>query len=104
MIYGVILELIIAAVFVVLGLLVWIKQKVSVLHEYQYKYVKREDIPAYTRQIGMGLVIIGAGIGVTGILNLLYSAFWWVPLLLGFVIGLIVIIRAQKKFNGSVAG
>ena len=104
MIVGVVVELAVAVACLVLGLLLWTKQKVSVLHDYHYKNVKREDIPAYARQIGIGLMIIGVGIGVTGILNLLYSAFWWVPLVLGFVIGIIVIIKAQKKYNGSVFG
>ena len=104
MIVGVVVELAVAIACLVLGLLLWIKQKVSVLHDYHYKNVKREDIPAYARQIGIGLMIIGVGIGATGILNLFYSAFWWVPLVLGFVIGIIVIIRAQKKYNGSVLG
>ena len=74
------------------------------LHDYHYKHVKKDDIPAYTRQMGIGLIIIGAGIIITGLLNLAYSALWWIPLLTGFVIGLAAIYRAQKKYNGSVLG
>ena len=80
------------------------KQRSTILHDYHYKYVKKDDIPAYTRQMGIGLIIIGAGIIITGLFNLAYSALWWIPLLTGFVIGLAAIYRAQKKYNGSVLG
>ena len=41
---------------VVLGALLWKEQMLSLLHEYHYKNVKKEDIPAYTRQMGIGLI------------------------------------------------
>ena len=64
--------------------------------------MKKEDIPAYTKQMGIGLIITGAGICVTGLLNLADSSVWWVPLVAGFILGLAVIYRAQKKYNGSM--
>ena len=102
MVFGVIIELAVGAVCIVLGVLLWKKQRVSILHDYHYKNVKKEDIPAYIRQIGIGLIIIGAGIVITGLLNLVYSSLWWIPLSAGFVIGLVVILMAQKKYNGSI--
>ena len=104
MIFGVIIELAVGAICIVLGILLWKKQRITILHDYHYKHVKKDDIPAYTRQMGIGLIIIGAGIIITGLLNLAYSALWWIPLLTGFVIGLAAIYRAQKKYNGSVLG
>ena len=104
MIIGAVIDFTVGITLIVLGLLVWKKQKISILHEYHYKNVSREDIPAYARQIGMGLLTIGVGIVVTGILELVISSFWWIASAAGFVIGLILIFRAQKKFNGSVMG
>ena len=104
MIFGVIIDIAVGALLVILGLLIWKKEKVSILHDYHYKNVKTEDIPAYTRQMGIGLIIIGAGIIITGLLNLVYSSLWWIPLAAGFDLGLIVIYMAQKKYNGSVLG
>ena len=98
------MELAAGAVCIVLGVLLWKKQRISILHDYHYKHVKKDDIPAYTRQMGIGLIIIGAGIIITGSLNLAYSSLWWIPLAAGFVLGLIVIYMAQKKYNGSVLG
>ena len=104
MILGVIIELAVGAICIVLGVLLWKKQMVSILHDYHYKHVKKEDIPAYTRQMGIGLIIIGAGIIITGLLNLAESSLWWIPLLTGFVLGFVVIHVAQKRYNGSVLG
>ena len=104
MIFGAIIEFAVGVICVILGLMLWIQQKVSILHDYHYKNVKKEDIPAYTRQMGIGLIIIGAGIIITGLLNLVYSSLWWIPLAAGFDLGLIVIYMAQKKYNGSVLG
>ena len=102
MIFGVIIEAAVGALCIVLGLLLWKKQWVSLLHDYHYKHVKKDDIPAYTRQMGIGLIMIGAGIAVTGLLNLVYPPLWWIPLLAGFVTGIAVIYMAQKKYNGSM--
>ena len=104
MIFGVIIDLAVGAMCIVLGVLLWKEQRVSILHDYHYKNVKKEDIPAYTRRMGIGLILIGAGIMMTGLLNLVNTSLWWVPLLAGIVSGLAVIYRAQKKYNGSVLG
>ena len=101
MIIGVIIDLAVGAACVVLGLLLWKKRMISILHEYHYKNVKKSDIPAYTRQIGIGLSILGVGIIITGLLNLAHSSLWWLSLSGGFIIGLIVMYKAQKKYNGS---
>lgn len=101
MIFGVIIELSVGLLCIVLGLLLWIKQKISILHSYHYKNVKKDDLPAYTRLMGIGLGLIGLGSCITGLFNLLYSPLWWIPLLTGFIVGLIVMNRAQKEYNGS---
>ena len=104
MIFGVLIEAAVGGLCIVFGLLLWKKQKVSLLHDYHYKNVKKEDIPAYARMMGIGLITIGAGICGAGILDLADSSLWWVPLAAGFVIGLVILIRTQKKYNGSMMG
>ena len=104
MIFGCIVEGLVGLLCIVLGILLWKKQMLSILHDYHYKNVKKKDIPAYARRMGCGLILIGAGVVVTGILNLLYSPYWWIPLVLGFVAGVVVMVAAQKKYNGSVMG
>ncbi len=104
MIFGAIIEFFVGAICIIIGVLLWKKQKVSILHDYQYKHVKKDDLPAYTRQMGIGMIMIGARIIITGLLNLVYSSFWWISLLAGFVIGFAAIVAAQKKYNGAVFG
>ena len=101
MIVGFIVELAVGLLCVVLGLVIWIKRKISLVHNYHYKNVKKNDIPAYTRLFGIGLILIGVGICVTGLLNLFESAFWWIPMIAGFASGLAVLSAAQIKYNGS---
>ena len=101
MIVGVIVELAVGSLCVVLGLVIWIKRKVSLVHTYHYKNVKQEDLPAYARLLGIGQILIGIGICVTGLLNLFKTVLWWVPMAVGFIAGFVVMNKAQKKYNGS---
>jgi hypothetical protein len=101
MIFGVAVEAAVGLLCIVLGLVIWIKRKASLIHDYHYKNVKEADLPAYTRLVGISLIAIGAGVCGAGILNLLESPFWWIPLVSGFAAGFIVMNKAQKKYNGS---
>ncbi len=101
MIVGVITELAVGSLCIILGLVIWKKQKVSLVHDYHYQNVKKEDLPAYSRLLGIGQILIGIGICVTGLLNWLKSSLWWIPMLIGFIAGFIVLNKAQKKYNGS---
>ena len=101
-IVGVSIEEAVGVLLIVLGLVIWIKKAVSLLHTYHYKHVEEEDIPAYCRVIGIALILMGVGLCITGVLNLFESAWWWIPLTVGFVVGIAVFIFAQKKYNGSI--
>ena len=92
----------VGGVLITLGLLVWKKQMVKVLHDYHYKNVKEEDLPAYTRQMGIGQTIIGIGLCVTGLLRIFTDkAVAWSGLIAGLVIGVAVLHKAQMKYNGG---
>lgn len=87
---------------VILGLLIWLKQKVSLLHDYHYSHVKNDDIATYTRLVGIGLIVTGIGVCISGVLFLVYLPYWWIPLLVGISTGLTILCIAQKKYNGSM--
>ena len=103
MILGALIDLLVGAVCVIMGVLLWKKQMISLLHDYHYKHVKKDDVKAYTRLIGIGLIITGAGVIISGVLDLFYSSLWWIPLSSGLIIGISIIITAQKKYNSSVS-
>ena len=96
----------VGTLLVILGLLLWKKQKVSLLHDYHYQHVAAEDLPAYTRAMGIGLILMGAGIGLTGVLCLVTPQLLWAlaPMAAGLISGLIVMHKAQMKYNGSWLG
>ena len=104
MIFGAIVEFAVGALCIILGLIIWLKQKISLVHDYHYKNVKKADVPAYCRLLGIGLIIIGAGIAVTGVFNLFESPLWWIPITIGFAAGLFIMHKAQMKYNGSWFG
>ncbi len=92
----------IGIVLIVLGILTWKKQMVSILHAYHYKNVKKEDIPFYTRLMGIGQIVIGIGLCLTGMLRILtYNILSYSPFIAGFIIGLIIMHKAQIKYNGT---
>ena len=101
MIIGLFIELSVGILLTGLGLSIWKKQNASLLHDYHFKNVREEDIPGYSRLMGQGLIVMGAGVCVCGLLDMMSLSFWWVPLVAGFVIGFLMMNRAQKKYNGS---
>ena len=101
MIVGCAAEWAVSLLLIVMGLLLWKKQKISLLHSYHYQNVKKENIRAYCRQMGIGLIIMGAGIGITGFLHLLCCSVWWISLTAGFAAGFAVMHCAQMKYNGA---
>ena len=87
---------------IILGVLTWKKQTTAFLHSYHYRKVREEDIPDYTKGMGIGQIVIGAGFCLTGILKLfVQSAVSWAGLAAGLAAGLFMIHKAQTTYNGS---
>ncbi len=102
MAFGIILFVAVGLLLIALGLVIWKKQKITLLHDYHCKNVKLEDIPAYTRSMGIGLIVMGIGLCLTGILQILPDRiFTWIPLAANTAAGLFIMHKAQMKYNGS---
>ena len=87
---------------VVLGYLIWKKQKITLIHDYHYKNVRSKDVPAYTRLIGIGLILIGIGTCLTGIINIAFQTnAGWIAFIVGFAFGIFMMNKAQKTYNGT---
>ena len=103
MLFGMIVLLSVGLLCLVLGLLIWKKQKIDLINAWHTGKVKPEDVPAYTRLMGLGLMGIGAGCVLTGVVALgLGAPLGWIALPLGFAAGLGLILRAQKRYNGGI--
>ena len=103
MIIGLIIYGMVGVLFIILGLLIWLKQKVSLIHDYHYRRVRTSDIPAYSRLMGIGMLVMGAGFCISGILSLFVKngLTCTVTVTAFLVAGLLIFNKAQKKYNGS---
>ena len=102
MVVGFVVCMVVGLLCVVLGLLIWKKQMITLVHDYHYKNVQKSDVPAYTRLIGIGLLLIGIGTCLTGIINLAFQTdAGWIAFGVGFIAGIWLMSKAQMKYNGS---
>ena len=103
MLFGMIVFLAVGLLCLVFGLLLWKKRRISLVHDYHTRKVKEADVPAYTRLLGFGLLATGAGCILTGVVALgLEEPLGWIAFPAGFLVGLALILRAQKKYIGGV--
>ena len=102
MLAGSIICVLVGALCIVLGILLWKKQMISLVHDYHYRHVSKTDVPAYTRLMGIGLLLIGIGTLLTGIINYAFKTeSGWIAFGIGFISGIILMNKAQMKYNGS---
>ena len=97
-----IITLPIGVLCIAVGVLLWKKQKIRLIHNYHCKNVKTENVKAYTTLWGVGMVILGVCICLVGIVDLiLHTEFGWILFGVGFAACFLIGNRAQKKYNGS---
>ena len=83
----------VGVLFIVLGLLIWKKEKITLIHDYHWDRVKEEDKSAYTALIGKGVFIIGVCAAVTN------TGWGWLAFTAGFVVSVVLFLRAQFRYN-----
>ena len=90
----------IGIVLTVLGYMVWKKEKISLSHDYHYDKVSEEDKKAFCTISGIGVVLIGIGLFITSIIIGITDSMWsFIPFVIGFVAGLIMLIYSGIKYN-----
>ena len=100
MIMALIIELAVGLLCVYFGLLIWIGKKVTLIHDYQVERVKEKDIPAYAREVGIGVILVGVGICVCGLVQmLLESKLGLIGLAVGVIAGVFLCIHAQMRYG-----
>ena len=101
LLYSVILFLA-AALFTVLGIAIY-KGKTDLIHDYHQ--TKVTDKAGYGKAFGKAMGVIAAAMALSGILALFGEAVMWLPmavLLIGMIIGIVLIVRVQRKYNGGM--
>ena len=87
-------------VLIILGYMVWKKEKISLFHDYHYDRVSEEDKKAFCTISGIGVVLIGIGLFITSIIIGITDSMWsFIPFVIGFVAGLIMLIYSGIKYN-----
>jgi len=90
----------IGVIFVILGYLIWKKEKISLLHDYHYNNVSEEDKKAFCARSGLSVISIGIGLLATAvILGITDSVLSFIAFAIGFAAGLVLLIYAGKKYN-----
>ena len=100
MIVGVIILSLVSILMLVMGWLLWKKEKITLLHEYHYQKISPADKKAFCTLCGMGLILMGIGIGVTAVLlGVTESVLSFIAFAVGMVAGLALLLYAGKKYN-----
>ena len=85
---------------IVLGYLIWKKEKISLLHDYHYDKVSEEDKKAFCTLSGIGVLVIGIGMFISAVLTAVTYSMWsYIAFGVGFVAGLTMLIYAGLRYN-----
>ena len=80
-----------------------LRGNIGSIHWYNRRKVSKEDQLPYCRCVGLGTLLIGAAMIVAGVLQALVSVeAGAVVILIGIIIGLVLIIYAQFKYNRGI--
>ena len=102
MIIYAILMLVTALTFGVVATLIY-KGKTDLIHDYHQ--TKVTDKAGYGKAFGKAIAVIAASMALSGAASLFGESTMWIAvavLAIGLIIGLIAILRVQKKYNGGV--
>lgn len=95
-----IIVIVVGLVFVVLGCLVWKKEMISLFHSYHYDKVTAEDKSSFCKLSGIGVLVMGCAMLVSGIVVAITdSAYSFIILAIGFAVGLAMMVMAGAKYN-----
>lgn len=91
---------VVGIIFIILGYLIWIKEKISLLHDYHYNKVSEEDKKIFCTLSGIGVLIIGVGLILSAVLAAIFdSPQSMIPFVIGFIIGIVMLIYVGIRFN-----
>ncbi len=99
---GIYIELGIGIMSLVLGYLIWKKEKISLLHSYHYTKVKEEDKKEYCKYMGITNILIGMGLVLMGFIDYFFMGYGMIAFGIFFIIAMVLFVRTQKKYNGGI--
>ena len=98
-----ILMVFLGLLFLFLGLRIWKKEQITLIHSYHYKKVSEEDKSDYTKEIGKSIIFIGIGMLLTGIIDFITkTVYGWLFFTIFSLLGFIKMFKAQKRYNDGI--
>jgi hypothetical protein len=105
----IIITLIIGLACIIIGILNT-RGHISMMHSYHIKRVSEENRIPFGRQVGAGMIVIGATITVGGILMAIAERIQsttltvasTVIMIIGLIVGTGIAFSAMKKYNGGI--
>lgn len=90
----------VGVVLIVLGWLIWKKEKITLLHDYHVDKVSQENKPTFCKLSGIGVFIMGISLLITTvILGITDSTLSFISFAVGFIAGISMLIIAGQKYN-----
>lgn len=91
---------ILGILFLVLGYLLWKKEKISLLHNYHHHKVAQTDKKIFCTLSGIGVLCIGIGLLLTAVLLVMTdSVCSFLAFSIGFLTGLFLLCYAGNRYN-----
>ncbi|MDK2868280.1 MAG: hypothetical protein PWP51_2386 [Clostridiales bacterium] len=98
-----IIFLVLGIAFCIIGWRIWKFEQITLIHRYHYKKVSKKDRKAYTEKMGKACIVIGIGMVLNGIINMITgTVYGWLCFVVCFVVGFTMILMAQKRYNGGL--
>lgn len=101
--FELVLMVVLGSLFTLSGWRIWKKEQITLIHDYHYTKVTEKNKKAYTEKIGKAMIFMSIGMFLTGIIDFIsHTSYGWIIFGISFVGGLILMIKAQIKYNKGI--
>ena len=92
----------VAIILIILGYLIWKKEKISLLHDYHYDKVSEENKTAFCTLAGLGIIFVGIGLLLTAVILCITDSAWsFIAFVIGFAVRVALLLYAGNKYNSK---
>lgn len=99
----IIVELVLGIFLLFIAFQVGCKGNIQLIHKYHYTNLDSKDVKSYTRKMGIGAMIVGIGIILMPIINLIsHSDAGYYIGLTAIIVGTIFLVIIVIKYNGTL--